>query len=199
LLYYVEDYSFSVNPGVPYLHAVADARGSKIFYFSGSLTKHSDVAVGSLPPEFTGSVFQNGRYQINPIPKIDFWGNEKLLMEDLESINWMLSIEKREIPTFLTGQRDHLAIDIHDLFWVGHSHHQPLLLTPLHEQIKASAQQGCPVVLFGNSAGSMIAANYALYRIPYIDLDEYRAYPRQRAPASEARELVARHPAAGHS
>jgi hypothetical protein len=128
-------------------------------------------------PEFREGALKHGKYNLNPVPKIDFWGNEKLLMEDLESINWMLTNEKRDMPSFLTGQRGRLAVDIHDLFWVGHSHHQPTLLTPLHNKVNESAKRGHPVVLLGHSAGSLIAANYALYRIPYIRLDELARLP----------------------
>lgn len=129
-------------------------------------------------PEFVSGVLNDGHYRINPAPKIDFWGNERLLMQDLDSVNWMLTNEMRSSPRFLVGQRERLAVDIHDLFWVGHSHRQPSLLAPLHKQVKASAALGRPVVLLGHSAGSMIAANYALYRVPFVELNELAQLPQ---------------------
>jgi hypothetical protein len=80
-------------------------------------------------------------------------------------------------PGNATARAGYRFVDIHDLFWVGHAHHQPTLLTPLHNKVNESAKRGHPVVLLGHSAGSLIAANYALYRIPYIRLDELARLP----------------------
>jgi len=178
-----------VNPCIDfiYIHGAAHHSDAINVRFSGQIDLLHQWMQVSLndTPEFVAGALDGGRYHLNPEPKIDYWGNERLLMQDLESVNWMLTSEMRRSPGFLAGQRERLAVDIHDLFWVGHSHRQPLLLAPLHKQVQESVAQDRPVVLLGHSAGSLIAANYLLYRTPYIRLNELARAPQVSAALRE--------------
>jgi hypothetical protein len=61
---------------------------------------------------------------------------------------------------------------IHDTFWVSGFENARRVHFKLHEKIMNSVTQGREVVLFGHSAGAMAIQTYALYQVPFVDLQE---------------------------
>ena len=65
---------------------------------------------------------------------------------------------------FITG--------IHDTFWVSEFENARRVHFRLHEMIMGSVAKGREVVLFGHSAGAMAVQTYALYQVPFVNLQE---------------------------
>jgi hypothetical protein len=118
-------------------------------------------------------LLDDGKRKINPRAGRFYWGH--VSGEDYSEVQRITewSELKHGVPgpaarllqqVFVTG--------IHDTFWVSGFENARRVHFKLHEKIMKSVAQGREVVLFGHSAGAMAIQTYALYQVPYVDLQE---------------------------
>lgn len=115
----------------------------------------------------------DGKRKINPKAGRFYWGH--VSGDDYSVVQRMTDWSQLEhgMPgpvarlmqqVFVTG--------IHDTFWVSGFENARRVHFKLHEKIMNSVAQGREVVLFGHSAGAMAIQTYALYQVPFVDLQE---------------------------
>ena len=106
---------------------------------------------------------------INETPEIFFWGyNSKT---DLEFVKDRLNISKAISSTLAYEVRSLLTQFMHDAIWVQKTHNMLPILDDLNSRVKEQAQNGQNVILYGYSAGTFVAYQYMLYKLPYIKLE----------------------------
>ncbi len=119
------------------------------------------------------SLLADGKRKINPTAGRFYWGHAS--GDDYSVVQKMTDWSHLEhgIPgplaryiqkAFITG--------IHDTFWVSGFENARRVHLRLHEKILDSVALGREVVLFGHSAGAMAIQTYALYQVPFVDLQE---------------------------
>lgn len=134
-------------------------------------------------------LLKNGQYFINPKPSIFFWGFKS--HDDLSFVEKNLAISK-SFSTWLAYQiRYMLTCYLHDAIWVQKYHNMSPILDDLHEMVKAEAQKGNKVVLYGYSAGSFVTYEYLQSRLPYINVVDFF---NKINVSQEQRDFVAKHP-----
>lgn len=117
---------------------------------------------------FTQRYFlKNGEYSINKDPNIFFWGDKS--HDDLTFVEKNLAISRGFSSWFAYQIRYCLTHFLHDAIWVQKYHNMTPVLSDLHQSVKAEAQKGNKVVLFGYSAGSFVTYEYLLSRLPFIN------------------------------
>lgn len=125
--------------------------------------------------EFEGSeliqkqLLQNNRYTISPNPVAFYWGDRS--QSELEFLKRDLSLLEG-IQSRLSGHaRQLLAYMLHDAVWFERPKNKYQILKALHETVMTAHGENQPVVLFGHSAGSLVAFNYLTYLLPFLDKD----------------------------
>lgn len=132
---------------------------------------------------------KDGKYFINKEPDIFFWGDKS--HEDLGFVERNLAISK-SFSTWSAYQiRYALTKFLHDAIWVQKYHNMIPILEDLHAMVKAEAQKGNKVVLYGYSAGSFITYQYLLIKSPYINVVDF--FNNVKA-SKEERDFVSKHP-----
>lgn len=120
----------------------------------------------------------DGKRKINPRPGRFYWGN--ISGNDYAVVQDMISWSQLEqgIPGPVARMMQEVFITgIHDTFWVSDFENARRVHFSLHERIMDSVAQGREVVLFGHSAGAMALQTYALYQLPFVDLQELLSAP----------------------
>lgn len=114
---------------------------------------------------------KNGNYKINEEPSIFFWGDKS--HEDLSFVEKNLAISK-SFSTWSAYQiRAALTKFLHDAIWIQKYHNMSPVLEDLHKMVKAEAEKGNNVVLYGYSAGSFITYEYLQTRLPYLNVNDF--------------------------
>jgi len=124
-------------------------------------------------PTVQKSLLADGKRKINPKAGRFYWGH--VSGDDYSVVQRMTEwsqlehgmpgpVARRMQQVFVTG--------IHDTFWVSGFENARRVHLKLHEKIMNSVVQGREVVLFGHSAGAMAIQTYALYQVPFVDLQE---------------------------
>lgn len=130
-----------------------------------------------------------GEYFIEEDPTTFFWGDESY--NDSATEKKCLPISKGLIPWFASQIRLTASNVLHDIIWAKDYHNMSLVLADLHEVVKVAAQKGNKVVLFGYSSGSMVAYEYLLTRVPYINVAEFFNSTNL---SKEQKDFVFKHP-----
>lgn len=132
---------------------------------------------------------RDGQYFINKEPNIFFWGDKS--HNDLSFVERNLAISK-SFSTWLAYQiRYALTCFLHDAIWIQKNHNMIPVIEDLHEKVKAEAQNGNKVVLYGYSAGSFVTYNYLLIKAPYINVTDFFS---KVGASQEEMAFVAQHP-----
>lgn len=113
---------------------------------------------------------KDNKLVIEETPQIYFWGyNSKT---DLEFVKDRLNISKAISSTLAYEVRSLLTQFMHDAIWVQKTHNMLPILDELNSRVKEQAENGQNVILYGYSAGTFVAYQYMLYKLPYIKLEK---------------------------
>lgn len=112
---------------------------------------------------------KDNKLVIEDTPQIFFWGYDS--KTDLDFVKDRLNISKAYSSTLAYEVRSLLTQFMHDAIWVQKTHNMLPILDDLNSQVKAEAQNGKNVILYGYSAGTFVTYQYMLYKIPYIKLE----------------------------
>ena len=110
---------------------------------------------------------KDNKLVINDTPQIFFWGYDS--KTDLDFVKDRLNISKAISSTLAYEIRSLLTQFMHDAIWVQKTHNMLPILDDLNEKVKAQAEKGQKVILFGYSAGTFVNHQYMLYKLPYIN------------------------------
>lgn len=132
---------------------------------------------------------KDGEYYINKKPVIFFWGYKS--HKDLSFVEKNLAISKGFSPWLAYQVRSTITKFLHDAIWVEKFHNMQPILDDLHATVKAEAEQGNKIVLFGYSAGSFVTYEYLLTREPFINVMDF--YNNVNI-SKQKKEFVAAHP-----
>lgn len=107
-------------------------------------------------------------YKISNTPDYIYWGQMSKTETNslVEEINF-LSLTSPKAAQFI---RRFMALLLHDAIWIGKMQHMVPVLDMLHEKVIEEYQNGNKVVLMGYSAGSFINYEYALTKLPIINI-----------------------------
>lgn len=113
---------------------------------------------------------KDNKLVIEEKPQIFFWGYDS--KTDLDFVKERINISKAYSSTLAYEVRSLLTQFMHDAIWVQKTHNMLPILDDLNDDVKANAEQGQNVILFGYSAGSFVTYQYLLYKMPYVNLAE---------------------------
>ena len=109
-----------------------------------------------------------GGLDIKEEPVIFFWGyNSK---RDLDFVKGNLEISKMVSSSGAYLVRNLITQYMHDAIWVQKPHNMQPILDSLNETVKAEAEKGNSVILYGYSAGTFVAYEYMFNKLRYIDM-----------------------------
>lgn len=134
-------------------------------------------------------LLKDGQYTINTEPNIFFWGDKS--REDLTFVEKNLAISKSFSSWSAYQIRLALTKFLHDAIWVQKYHNMAPVLDDLHTEIRAEAQKGNKVVLYGYSAGSFVTYEYLQSRLPYINVVDFANKVKV---SDEEKDFVYKHP-----
>ena len=113
---------------------------------------------------------QFGGINIKEEPIIFFWGyNSK---DDLDFVKKQLEISKMVSSSGAYLVRNLITEFLHDAIWVQKPHNMLPILEDLNNQVKAEAQAGNKVMLYGYSAGTFVTYEYMFNKLRYINLQD---------------------------
>ncbi len=111
-----------------------------------------------------------GNLNIKEEPVIFFWGyNSK---QDLAYVKKQLEISKMVSSSGAYLVRSLITQYMHDAIWVQKPHNMIPILDELNEKIKAEANSGNEVILYGYSAGTFVTYEYMFNKLRYLNLEK---------------------------
>jgi hypothetical protein len=118
-------------------------------------------------------LLDDGERKINPKAGRFYWGH--ISGDDYSVVQRMTDWSQLEhgIPGPVARMMQRVFVTgIHDTFWVSGFENARRVHFKLHGKIMKSVAEGREVVLFGHSAGAMAIQTYALYQVPFVNLQE---------------------------
>ena len=132
---------------------------------------------------------KNGKYSINEKPGIFYWGDKS--HADLSFVENNLAMSKSFSSWSAYQIRSALTRFLHDAIWVQKYHNMAPVLEDLHKMVKAEAQKGDKVVLYGYSAGSFVTYEYLQTRLPFLSVADFF---NKAGVTDEEKDFIAKHP-----
>lgn len=156
-------YIHGTNQNSPQSHTEFNARVSKL---------HPQVMMAMTDePLVKIRLLENGQRSISPQTLNFFWGDRSRIAIQAMKRN-LLS------PQLMTGllrlaarARKKLDYTLHDAIWLEKDSNKKGVLNDLFLALDTREQQ--PIVLMGHSAGSLLAFNLLIYRLPYLDIHNF--------------------------
>lgn len=112
----------------------------------------------------------DGKYAIAKEPITYYWGDQ--YQESVSFLDFQLDSYENYYRRIVGFFRKKLVYPLHDLIWLSRYHNQKQIVNGLFEEIQKQNNLGKEVVLLGHSAGSVVAFDSAIYRLPIVNLHE---------------------------
>lgn len=135
-------------------------------------------------PAVREDLYEDGRYHLNPEPVAYYWGD--IIEQEIEALDRQLAWAQISQTNLVARLQRRIAYAMHDTFWVSKLHNKQLLLGPLHELIRARVERGHKAVIWGQSAGAIVALDYMLYHVRYLELEQVLSKARVKPDALRA-------------
>ena len=153
-----------------YIHGAYETRDA----FNNSVRNVHDDMVKQFQndPFMYKNLLDNGNKKIGEKEIIFFWAdqteeNQKILDKALAYV--------KNVGTFISRfGRETLSHLLHDAIWISKPVNYTPLLNDLLKVVKEENSKGNEVILYGYSAGSLLASEYLTQKMPIIDLNEVK-------------------------
>ena len=153
-----------------YIHGAYETRDA----FNNSVRNVHDDMVKQIQndPFMYKNLLDNGNKKIGEKEIIFFWAdqteeNQKILDKALAYV--------KNVGTFISRfGRETLSHLLHDAIWISKPVNYTPLLNDLLKVVKEEYSKGNQVILYGYSAGSLLASEYLTQKMPIIDLNEVK-------------------------
>ena len=156
-----------------YIHGTNRNTPDSQQFFNESVAKLHPYIKSSLEKEplFQAHALEHGQYEISPKTINFFWGDaSQVAIESLRRsvyssplIHGWLHLAERA--------RAKLDFTLHDAVWLEKESSKKEVLHNLFDALMNKNRH--PVVLMGHSAGSLLTYNLLIYRLPYLDIQDF--------------------------
>lgn len=116
---------------------------------------------------------QSDRYAIEKKPSIFYWGN--INQNSIHSLRQELNFFKKNQSRIAAFLQSEVATVIQDFFWLVRQSNQNKIMTALDRHIEEDVPDDHSLVLYAHSGGAIIAFQYMLHYLPYLDINHYIA------------------------
>lgn len=142
----------------------------KDWFFDGIKKLHPVMKAEFEKSELINSNLLKGE-KIDEEPLVFFWGDKSAI--EVEKLNEELAISSLVSTKVAQMVRNLIAHSFHDAIWVQKQHNMHPVLDDLHEELQSEVAKGNKVILFGYSAGSFVAYQYLLQKMPSLDVEKF--------------------------
>lgn len=162
----VSENAKSVN--IIYIHGAYETRDA----FNKSVRNVHDDMVKQFQndPLMYKNLLDNGNRKIGGKEIIFFWADQT--EENLKILDKALAYVKNVGSKIAQFGRETLSHLLHDAIWISKPVNFTPLLNDLNEIVKEEYQKGNQIVLYGYSAGSLLASEYLTQKMPVIDINK---------------------------
>lgn len=122
-------------------------------------------------PLVQAHLLDGGKTAIDPRTLDFFWGDQSHVSIEAVRRNIFLPQLNRGFLKLGERARKKLAFTLHDAIWVEQQTNKKAIISALFDQVSQTGDQ--PIMLMGHSAGSLVAFNFLLYRLPYIEMQDF--------------------------
>lgn len=170
--------------GVP---DASQAESIKFVYIHGTnqntpqSQQHFNQEVAGLHPEIIKALekeplakrhlLENGRLSIDPKSLNFFWGDKSHLAIEAVRRNIFIPQFNRGFLKLGERARQKVAFTLHDAVWVEQQTNKKEIIAGLFDAVFKTGDQ--PIMLMGHSAGSLVTFDFLMYRLPYIDPQDF--------------------------
>lgn len=158
------------NVNIVYIHGAYETLDA----FNKSVHNVHDDMVKQIQsdPFMYRMLLQNGKKKIGEKEVIFFWADQT--EENLEVLDKALEYVKNVGSKIAQFGRKTLSHLLHDAIWISKPVNYTPLLNNLNELIKTEHSEGNQVILYGYSAGSLLASEYLTQKMPIININEIK-------------------------
>lgn len=170
-----------------YIHGTNDNSYKKKLEFKESVEKiHPYIIDKFNKSEIAKKYFlQDGQYKLSQIPLAFYWGDQS--KHDLNVLSDWLDVTKFFSPKLAQSVRSMLAHILHDAIWIQKYNNMKPIVDKLHKITNIISQRNDKYVILGHSAGSFIAFEYILYKLPMVDT--HMIFQRQKIDFDTRKQL----------
>ena len=118
------------------------------------------------------NLLENGEKKIGQTPVIFFWADQT--EENLKTLDKALAYVKNVGSLIARFGRETLSHLLHDAIWISKPVNYTPLLNDLLKIVNKEHTEGNQVILYGYSAGSLLASEYLTQKMPIIDLNDIK-------------------------
>lgn len=122
-------------------------------------------------PLVQAHLLENGQLSISPQTINFFWGDKSHL--SIQAVRRNIFIPQLNKGFLHLGQRarEKLAFTLHDAIWVEQQTNKKSIVEALFDSVMKGGTQ--PIMLMGHSAGSLVSFDFLMYRLPYLDIQDF--------------------------
>lgn len=156
------------NVDIVYIHGAYETRDA----FNESVQNVHDDMIEQIQNDelMHKRLLDNGKKRIGEEPVIFFWADKT--EENLKTLDKALSYVKNVGSKIAQFGRETLSHTLHDAIWISKPVNSTPLLNNLNETVKQENAKGNQVILYGYSAGSLLASQYLTQKMPIINISD---------------------------
>lgn len=116
-------------------------------------------------------LLNQGKMTIDPESLNFFWGDKSHLA--IEAVRRNVALPELSKGVLKLGDRGRkkMAFMLHDAVWVEQQTNKKAIVSSLYDAVSKTGTQ--PIMLMGHSAGSLVTFDFLMYRLPYLDLQDF--------------------------
>jgi len=116
-------------------------------------------------------LLDQGKMTIDPESLNFFWGDKSHLA--IESVRHNISLPQLSKGVLKLGDRGRrkMSFMLHDAVWVEQQTNKKEIISALYDEVSKTGTQ--PIMLMGHSAGSLVTFDFLMYRMPYLDIQDF--------------------------